>query len=249
MRRIPYAILLAIALVAGALIGGAVHEAANPAFERIDWVEHAGADPAAGSALRRALFADGRFLALTSDGYQAGILPPALTDEIFATVRAGARAWRSSYEVNGVVGERIELAFVGPAGARIGIANPALNLELPLTLARVVRLLSAADAAVARLPFAPSSLRFSAEALSAPPDGPVEALPLGFPIADALRPGGVAVSGGDLAILQSIWTDLDSRLDPGHARRFVEVDGQRWRISWTLDLDAIGPLPASADAP
>jgi hypothetical protein len=249
VRRIPYAILLAATLVVGTLIGGAAYEAANPAFERITWVEHAGADAAGGSSIRRSLFADGRFLALTPDGYQAGILASAATNEIFDTVRVGAKSWRSSYEANGVTGERIELALEGPAAGRVAIANPMMNFELPSDLGRVLRLLSAADASVARVAFTPSSLRFSAVVLPNAPDGPLEAVPLGFPIAAATRPGGVPISGGELAILKSFWTDLDTRLDPGHAHRFVEHDGQRWQISWALDLDAIGPLSPSSVVP
>lgn len=249
LHRIPYALLLALALVLGTLIGGAAHEAANPAFSRMTWLEYAGADVSGDSAIRRTLFADGRFLALTSDDYQAGILAPALTNEIFATVRAGARSWRASYETNGLIGERIELALDGPAAARVAIVNPAMNFALPTELGRVVRLLSMADASVARVAFVPSSLRFSAVSALGAADGPIEALPVGFPIAEALHPEGVAISGGELSILKSIWIDLDTRLEPGNAHRFVAVDGQTWRVSWALDLDAIGPLPVPAVVP
>jgi len=57
------------------------------------------------------------------------------------------------------------------------------------------------------------------------------------------------VAGSDLAILRSSWTDLDERLEPGLAHRFVEADGRLWRISWQLDITSVGGLAPSGTKP
>ena len=248
-RRVTYAALLAVALVLGTLVGGAAYETTNPPFDRIVWNDYEAADAAGDLAVRRALFADGRFLALTSDGYRAGVVEQTLADAIFATVRAGSPSWAPAYEAAGVAGERIELALGGRSTRSVVVANPMMNFALPADLGRVMRLLSAADRSVAAVAFVPSSLLFTAEPVTADANELLEALPVGFPIEAASRPGGVVVGGSELAILKSIWTDLDQRLEPGTAHRLVDVDGQGWRISWRLDLEALGPLTALGAAP
>jgi hypothetical protein len=247
-RRLPFAVLLALALIVGTLLGGAIYESVNPGFDRIVWLERNGAAVNGDVAVRRALFSDGRFLALSADGYQAGVLSPEMTGEIFTALRNGAHAWSSSYETKGLVGERVDLELDGKAGARISIANPDMNLALPADLARVLRLLESADRSAARVPFAPSSLRFVAVPTDAA-TGPIEAVPVGFPLAAAREPNGVVIGGADLALVGSIWRDLDTRLEPALAHRFIEVDGQRLRVSWSLDLDGIGQLTASSTTP
>lgn len=245
--RIPYAFALALLLVSGTLLGGALYEAANPAFERIVWLEHDGAAADGNLAIRRALFADGRFLALTSDGYRAGLMSHAETDEIFAAVRQSADSWLTSYDTPGVVGERIELKLEGPRGSSVDIANPATNLALPATLDRVLNLLASGDRALARVAFSPSALRFFARPVEGASDKLDGALPLGFPLNAAATPTGTVVSGTDLSILESLWTDLGARFAPSLAQRYVDVGGRTWRISWRLDLDALGQLrPAAA---
>jgi hypothetical protein len=230
-------------------VGGATFEAANPSFQRLVWLDRDPTDAASAVAVRRALFADGRFLALTSDGYRAGLLDTATTDEIFAAVREAVKTWRPSYDVAGVVGARMVLELDGQATTRIEIANPDSNLAVPPELARVLRLLAAADRPVAKVRFSPSSLRFTATAIQPSGGERIDALPPGFPLAAAALPGGVIVSGADLSIVGSVWTDIDARLDPSQAHRDVEVNGQRWRVSWQLDIDAIGSRPSAGATP
>jgi hypothetical protein len=249
VRRIPYAILLAILLVTGTLVGGALYEAANPGFQRIVWLDRDPTDQASAVAVRRALFADGRFLALTSDGYRAGLLDAATTGEIFAAVREASKSWKASYDVAGVVGARMEIELDGRATTRIEIANPDSNLAVPAELARVLRLLAAADRPIATVAFSPSSLRFTATQVQVGSDERVDVLPPGFPLTAAAQAGGVVITGTDLSIVGSVWTDINARLDPSQAHRVVEVDGQRWRIAWQLDVDAVGPRPSAAAAP
>jgi len=241
-NRISYAALLALALVVGTLLGGAGHQAANPQFDRIVWLEQDAAAETGDAAVRRVLFADGRFLALTSDGYRAGVVDAAQTTEIFATVRAAAGGWASSYDTQGPIGERMDLLLEGPGQVKVTIDNPSMNFGLPSELGRVLRLLSAADTSIARVAFVPTSLRFNAVPLTSGSSQPMDPLPFGFPLSDASSVSGVIVGGDELARLRTSWTDLDALLDPTNAHRVVEVDGQAWRISWKLDVDAIGQL-------
>jgi hypothetical protein len=117
------------ATVGGTLAGSATYEAAHPAFSQIVWVERSAAHPDEDQVLRRALFADGRYLALTDNGYDAGILEPTLTSEIFATARAEAGSWPESISTNGLVGELIDLELGGSEPRSIRIENPS-NLVL-----------------------------------------------------------------------------------------------------------------------
>jgi len=247
LGSVAYALIVALVLVGGTLAGGALYESANPRFERIVWIEQDAASPSANGAVRRVLFADGRYLALSEDGYRAGILDRQTTDTIFATVRTGAQDWHGTYDAAGVTGERIELAFGGRAARRVAITNPGMNPAVPDDLERVLRSLSAADRGVATTPFAVSSFVFYA-ARAGQNAGMAETFPVGFPLTDAERPDGVTISGSDLAIVKSMWTDIDRRLEPADAHRLASLDGQTWQISWRLDVDGIGPLRTSAGA-
>lgn len=246
LRRLPYAILLAVALVGGTLAGGAIYESLNPPFERIVWLERASADDAGDVAIRRALFEDGRFLALYDDGYRAGVLDAGLTAEIFTTARSAD--WQATYPVDGIVGELVEIAFDGPTDTSVVIANPDMNVGLPDDLGRLLRLIESADRAISTLPFVPSSVRFIAAPMTGDTGEPIDPIPVGFPLESAARPDGVVVSGADLAVVGSIWTDLATRFEPGLAHRIVEAGGQHWRVSWRLDLDAFEPLAATGAA-
>lgn len=248
LGSVAYALIVAVVLVAGTLAGGALFESANPPFERIVWIEQDAANLTANGAVRRVLFADGRYLALSDDGYRAGILDRQTTDKIFATVRAGVRDWHGRYDAAGVTGARIELAFGGRAGRRVDITNPGMNPAVPDDLDRVLRSLSAADRGVATTRFEASSLVFYA-ARADQSSGTPDTFPFGFPLTDAERPDGVTIAGSDLAIVKSMWTDIDRRLEPADAHRLVSVDGQTWQISWRLDVDGIGPLRTSAGVP
>ena len=193
------------------------------------------------------LFADGRFLALTSAGYRAGIVDATTTAAIFDTARSGVHVWAPAYATRAVVGEQVELEFDGPHRAAISIANPAMNFSLPADLLRVMRLLTAADRSVASVPFSASGLHFWAVPVDVADTR--DPFPIGFPLAAASKPEGVVVAGSDLAILRSSWTDLDERLEPGLAHRFVEADGRLWRISWQLDITSVGGLAPSGTKP
>jgi hypothetical protein len=242
-RRLPFAALLAVVLVLGALGGSLAYETTNPEFTRIVWLEHDGARPDGDTAVRRALFSDGRFLVLAGDGtYRAGILDPGTTAEVFATVRGAARGWRTDYHAKGVVGEMIELQLLGAAPRQIQIANPDMNLALPPGLARVLRTLEATDRGVATVVFRAGAVRFQARAVDAA-DGPVEPMPVGLTFEDIRQEDGLVLQGSDLALVESTWTDVDERFDPSLAHRFVSVDGHLWRISWSLDLESVGGLP------
>jgi hypothetical protein len=240
-RPVVYAALVGVLLVAGTLIGGALYESVNPGYSRIVWLERDGASTAGATAVRRALFADGRFFALTDDGYRAGVLDHVTTDAIFTALRAGVPGWRDSYDAAGVTGERIELLLDGTIPKRVEIANPGMNFGLPADLERVLRSLASADRTVATTSFTASSLVFSATAADGS-GAAIDSMPVGFPLAEAGAPSGVKIGGADLAIVRSMWTDLDSRMDPALAHRLVSVDGKTWQIAWRLDVDAIGPL-------
>jgi hypothetical protein len=244
-RRLPFAALVAIVLVLGALGGSLAYETTNPEFTRIVWLEHDGARADGDTAVRRALFSDGRFLVLAGDGtYRAGILDSGLTAEVFATVRSAAHDWRNDYGSKGVVGKLMVLEFRGAAPRQIQIANPDMNLALPPGLARVMRTLEAADRGVTTVVFRPGAVRFQARAVDAA-DGPVEPMPVGLTFEGMRQPDGIVLQGSDLALLESTWIDVEERFDPSLAHRFVSVDGHVWRISWSLDLESVGGLPAS----
>jgi len=247
-RPAVFAVVLGVLLVIGTVAGGALYESINPSYDRVVWLEHDAADAAAPVAVRRALFGDGRFLALSDDGYRAGVLDQRTTDEIFAAIRAGASDWNVGYDAAGVTGERIELVLGGPTTKQVAVANPEMNLRVPADLERVLRLLSSADRVVASVPFIAGSLVFSATPLQGGSDS-ADGLPMGFPLDAAKAPQGVAIGGADLAVVKAMWTDLDSRLEPSLAHRVVIADGRAWQISWRLDLDDVGRLPASAVGP
>ena len=249
MRRVPFALLLSVVIVVGTVVGGMAQKAMSPEFERIVWYEHDAAVPGGSGIIRRALFSDGRFVALSPDGYLAGIVPADITGEIFATARAEASSWADAYAAKGPTVELVDIELDGQSTTRITIVNPAMNFGLPSELGRILRLLSAADKAVASLPFAPSSFDFIAAPATAASDDLVGSLPADFPLDQASGPGGVAIAGDALQELRSTWTDLDARLDPSTAYRLVDVQGTVWRIDWRLDLDAMGPLSASSVAP
>lgn len=248
-RRIPFAILLAAATVAGTVIGGMAQKAGTPGFNRIVWYESVPGEAGTGTAVRRALFSDGRFVALTSQGYRAGVVAPELAREIFATAQAGAGTWADAYEAKGSTVEEVEIELDGTTAAVVRVANPTMNFGLPSDLSRVLRLLSSADKLVATVPFVSSSFVFNATAVPSAADGPVGPLPAAFPFDTAKQASGVVIAGNELATLRSTWTDIDARLDPSTASRLVDVGGSIWRISWRLDLDAMGALASSVVAP
>lgn len=245
VRRGSFALLLASVILLGTVVGGAIFETTNPSLDRIVWLEHDVADESGQATVRRALFADGRFLALSPNGYRAGILDPTVAFEIFAAARAGAKSWQPAYRTPALLGEQIDLLLEGRTTTRVAISNPGMNFNLPPDLARVLRLLSTADLTVARTGFAPSSLRFIAEPVAGGQATFIEAVPFEFPMEAAARPGGIAIGGAELSVLRTQWQDLDMRLDPSLNHRFVEAAGRTWRVSWQLDLDSIGPISAA----
>jgi hypothetical protein len=248
LGRIALALFAAIGLIGGTLAGGAVYGTTHPAYARIAWLDRDPTSSLTSPIVRRALFADGRFLALAADGYRAGILEPALTSEIFATASNAAPDWRPEYRTAAPLGELIDLQFDGSNPRTVRIANPTTNLGIPPALARVLLLLAAADRQIATVSFSATALRFWATRANNTDGAPIDSLPAGFPLPAAASAAGVVIGGSDLALVTSVWRDVDQRLLPGLAHRFVQVDGVLWRVAWTLDLDGVGQLSAPGPA-
>jgi hypothetical protein len=248
-RPLPLALVTAVALVGGSLAGTAAYETSHPRPDRLVWIERDPIHPDADRVVRRALFADGRFLALTPNGYQAGILEPALTDEIFTTVSTGAGAWADEFDSPALLGELIDLELGGIGARRVRIENPATNYALPPTLARILLLFAAADRQIATVSFAPSALRFRAVAVADAGGSPVDELPTSFPLQAAASGFGTVIAGADLAVLMSVWNDLAQRLGPELSHRFVKSGDQLWRLAWTLDLDGVGSASSKVPGP
>ena len=241
--------MTALALVAGSLAGTAAYETSHPRPDRLVWVELDPLHPDADRVVRRALFADGRFLALSPGGYQAGILDRPLTDEIFTTVSTAAGGWADEFDSPALLGELIDLELGGTGGRRVRIENPATNYALPPTLSRILLLFAAADRQIATVPFAPSALRFRAVAVADAGGAPVDDLPAAFPLETAAAASGAVVAGADLAVVIGVWSDLGQRLGPELSHRFVRSGDQLWRVAWTLDLDSVGTVPATGPGP
>ncbi len=241
IMRVLFAAAAAVIALIGTLAGGAAYETTHPRYDRIVWIDRSGANTGDDRVVRRALFADGRFVTLTSHGYRAAVLNPEATAELFATASNAALDWHANYGTTAALGELVDLELAGPQPRAIRIANPASNLAVPPSLNRLTLLLEAADRRLATVAFRAAGLRFWAAPVASPNGQPVEALPDGFALALAARDGGLAIGGGGLAVIRQFWTDLDQRLAPGLAHRYVGVDGALWRLSWTLDLDTVGP--------
>lgn len=248
-RPIALALFTAVALVAGSLAGTAAYETSHPKPDRLVWIERDPIHPDADRVVRRALFADGRFLALAPSGYRAGILERTLTDEIFTTVSTAAGSWADEFKSPALLGELVDLELGGAGARRVRIENPATNYALPPTLSRILLLFAAADRQIATVPFAPAALRFWALPVADSGGAPIDDLPAGFPLQDAATGAGVVVGGADLAVLMGVWNDLGQRLGPELSHRFISSGDQLWRLSWTLDLDSVGALATATQAP
>lgn len=241
LRSIGMAIAVAIALALGVTAGGLAYAVGHPAYARLVWIERS-ADASDSGVVRRALFSDGRFLALSDHGYRAGLLDATLTAEVFSTVSASGSDWHATYTARAALGELVDLKFDGTGSRTIRIANPDTNLTVPPALTRIMLILAAADRQVATVPFRSAGLRFWATKATDTHGASVDALPIAFPLTAARLPAGVVVSGVDLATARQIWPDLDDRLLPGQNELYVRVDGQLWRLAWTLDIDSVGAL-------
>jgi hypothetical protein len=244
LPRLLFAVIGAVIALLGTLAGGAAYENTHPSYDRIVWVDRSGNDLNADRVIRRALFSDGRFISLTTKGYRAGVLDAAATTELFATASNATLDWHDDYPSAASLAELVDLEFQGSTSKTIRIANPTTNLTVPPALTRLLIVLGAADRRTPSIPFDVTSARVWAAPVQSTDGGPVDVLPGGLPLHEAASPDGVVIAGGELAVLKQLWTDLPSRFAPGLAHRFVEAEGSLWRLSWTIDLDAIGRLGA-----
>jgi hypothetical protein len=242
LGRLLFASVIAVLMIGGTLAGGAAYGSVHPTYDRIAWLERDPAQPDLPPVVRRALFSDGRYLALSSSGYRAGVLDQSTTDLIFSTASVEGPSWHSTYSATAVTGEVVDLEFLGHTPRTIRVANPETNASIPDALARVVQLLAAAERPVASVPFAAAAIRFWSTPMGNPSGVPIDALPAGFPIEQAAGQNGLVIGGADLELLRAVWPDLDSRFVPGLAQRFVKVGNAVWRVAWTLDLDSVGAL-------
>jgi hypothetical protein len=240
LRSAGFAAVAAVVLGTGVLAGGTAYQTTHPSYDRIVWMERDPQDPAGDRVVQRALYSDGRFLALTATGYQAGIVPAATTDEIFATVETSGLDWHSTYRSAARLGELVDLQLDGQSSRSIEIANPQTNVGLPTALNRVLLLFTSADRQTSLLAFTPASVRFHAAKAADTGGSAVEDLPTGFPLDAAASSDGVAIGGANLALLEQVWPEVTQHLGVGIAHRVVSVGTSLWRISWTLDLDAVG---------
>jgi len=234
------AIFAALAVAGGVLAGSATYGQLHPGFERIVWTEHTGAVASGDPVVRRALFSDGRFLALGGKGYVAGLVSTKATAEIFALAASASEAWKTEYPAAGPTGELIDLTLDGPAPRSLRIGNPETNLGLPATLGRLIVLLGVLDRQDASVSFRPAGLIFHAARVSDTGGLAADRLPPNFPLDAAATASGTRIDGRALSVLEQYWPDLERRLGPGQSHRFVQSGSTIWRISWTLDLMSIG---------
>ena len=238
--RVTFAVVAAVLLGVGVVAGGTAYQAIHPAYDRITWTELDPTDPGGDHVVRRALYADGRFLALTGSGYRAGIVPPALANEVFETAQSTGGNWDPEYRSPSRLGELIRVELHGRSSRSIAIQNPDTNVRVPPSLGRILLILAAADRQVALVPFRPAAMRFWASPMADAGGAAVGDLPAAFPFDQASSAEGEALGGSDLAVLEQVWPEVTAHLGVGVAHRVVRVGAQLWRVSWTLDLDSVG---------